>query len=257
VREIIVAGNWKMNTNPWDGVVLARSIASAILKHDSAKVVICPPTTHLFLVQCAIQNTSVEVGAQNVHWEKSGAFTGEISAEMLRALGIEWAIVGHSERRQYFGETDETVNKRARRAVEAGLRPIVCVGESLEEREAGQTFSVLERQLQIGLDSLPMAGHGGVVIAYEPVWAIGTGRTATPQQAQEAHAFIRSQIARLKSSEIASNTVIQYGGSVNETNAEELMTCPDVDGALVGGASLVLSKFNIIIDTARKKQAPI
>ncbi len=253
MRDIIVAGNWKMNTIPWEGVELARSIAVALEGMDSPCVVVCPPATHLFLVQNSLMNTNVEVGAQNIHWDKSGAYTGEVSAEMLLALGIKWAIIGHSERRQYFGETDETVNKRARRAVEAGIRPIVCIGESLEERETGQTFTVLERQLQNCLLDLPMTGSKSVVIAYEPVWAIGTGRTATPDQAEEAHAFIRSKISLLKGSDVALNTVIQYGGSVNEANAHQLMACPNVDGALVGGASLVLTKFKAIIEAARRK----
>lgn len=252
-REVIVAGNWKMNTLPSEGVDLAVALAEANKGFFTPQIVVAPPATHLFQVQLALQETSIAVASQNNHWEKSGAFTGEVSADMLLALGIKWTIVGHSERRQYFGETDETVNKRAKRAVESGIRPIVCIGETLEVRDSGGTFKLLTRQMEVGLSELPMTGNGGVVIAYEPVWAIGTGRTATPEQAQEAHAFIRTELGRLFGADIAKATVIQYGGSVTDSNAESLMACPDVDGALVGGASLSIIKFNTIIDAARKK----
>jgi len=254
MREIIVAGNWKMNTLPWEGVELARSLALSNKGHVSPLIVLCPPATHLFLIKSALRDTSVVVASQNIHWEHSGAFTGEISADMLLSIGISWAIIGHSERRQYFGETDQTVNQRTKRAIEAGIRPIVCIGETLAERDSGQTFSVLERQIDVGLKDVHVTGYGGVVIAYEPVWAIGTGRTASPEQAQEAHAFIRAEIGRHFGHEIAAKTVIQYGGSVNEINAASLMVCPDVDGALVGGASLTLAKFNTIIESARNKR---
>lgn len=253
MREMIIAGNWKMNTTLWDGVDLAWSIGQCNKDRKSPTIVLCPPATHLFLVHNALRGTPVEVGAQNIHWEKSGAYTGEISVETLQAIGIKWTIVGHSERRQFFGETDETVNKRARRAVEAGIRPIVCIGETLVERDSGETFTVLKKQLLAGLNELPVIGNGGVVIAYEPVWAIGTGRTATPEQAQEAHAFIRTEIGISHGKQAAAETVIQYGGSVNDANAEALMACPDIDGALVGGASLSQLKFNAIIEAARHK----
>ncbi|MFH0765944.1 MAG: triose-phosphate isomerase [Calditrichota bacterium] len=249
-REIVIAGNWKMNTTPEEGVALAKSLIESLRRTPGVTVVICPPATHLGVIGGQLKSSSAELGAQNVHWEKSGAYTGEISAEMLLEVGCRWAIIGHSERRLYFGETDQTVNKRAHRALEAGLRPIVCIGETLAERESGQTFDTLRRQVQVGLEGLTLTGKGGLVIAYEPVWAIGTGRTATPEQAQEAHHFIRDLLAEQFSPQIAELTVIQYGGSVTAANAEELLTCPDVDGALVGGASLKIDSFLAIVQAA-------
>ena len=182
-----------------------------------------------------------------MHWESSGAFTGEISAAMLKQVGCEWVIIGHSERRTYFGETDRTVNQRLRKALDTGIRPIVCIGETLEEREAGRMFQVLERQLEIGLNGVVLQGSGGVVIAYEPVWAIGTGKTATAGQVQEAHRFIRDMLARRFGRESADMTVIQYGGSVKPDNAQELLACPDVDGALIGGVSLKADQFAAVV----------
>jgi triosephosphate isomerase len=253
VREIIVAGNWKMNTDAKGGVELALSVSRLCSRIDRVKVVVAPPATHLSMVVEALITLPVEVAAQNLHWDASGAYTGEISAEMLLSIGVNWAIIGHSERRKYFGETDLTVNMRARKALESGIRPIVCIGETLEERDLGVTFEVLERQLRIGLDGLEVTGKDGLVIAYEPVWAIGTGRNASPSQAEEAHAFIRSVLAGMAGSPAAEATVIQYGGSVTDLNARELMACPNVDGALVGGASLKPEKFGAIIEAARSK----
>jgi len=252
MREIVIAGNWKMNTLPAEGVILARAVADVTAAMTQVLVVICPPATHLKDVVEAVRGTYIGVGGQNVHWEKSGAYTGELSADMLLMIGAKWVIIGHSERRKYFGETDETVNKRAKRALSAGLRPIVCIGETLEERQAGKTFEVLMRQVKIGLDGLVLKGRGGLVIAYEPVWAIGTGVNATPEQAQEAHYFIRGLLKVSYGDEIADQTVIQYGGSVTDANAVELMACPDVDGALVGGASLKADVFGRIVKAGVK-----
>jgi triosephosphate isomerase len=241
-----------MNTLPEEGAELARKVANAVKDIDNVKVVICPPATHLSYISNAIKGSNVGLGAQNAHWEDKGAFTGEVSTLMLEALGCQWVIIGHSERRQMFGETDEGVNKRLRHIVKSNIRPIVCIGETLAEREADDTFKVLERQIRIGFDGVALKGNGGVVIAYEPVWAIGSGLTATPEQAQEAHHFIREMLAEMYSSESAAGTVIQYGGSMNERNADILMSCEDVDGGLIGGASLKLESFTAIIKAASK-----
>lgn len=239
-----------MNTTPAEGVQLAKDIAIALKGLKKAQVVVFPPAMHLSLVGEVLQGSPVQLGAQNVHWENSGAFTGELSSLALTAIGCEWVIIGHSERRTYFGETDRSVNKRVLRALETGLRPIVCIGETLEERESGRTFDVLERQLEIGLKDIKPLADNGLVIAYEPVWAIGTGKTATPAQAQEAHRFIRTKLGRLFGDEIAESTTIQYGGSMNEKNAAELLSLPDVDGGLIGGASLKPEKFAQIVFAA-------
>ena len=253
MREIIVAGNWKMNTTPWEGAMLARRVVELIAGgngHTRVIVLLFPPFTHLPLVLAVIGGTDIGVGVQHIHWEEKGAFTGEISAGMVHHLGCRWVIIGHSERRRYFGENDESVNRRLKRALNTGLRPIVCVGETLEEREAGHTFKVLERQLRFGLEGITLEGYAGVVIAYEPVWAIGTGRNATPEQADEAQEFIRSVIKTLSDKRSAEGTAILYGGSVTDANAPELMGCPNVDGALVGGASLKAEQFAAIVRAA-------
>ncbi|MCF7811039.1 triose-phosphate isomerase [bacterium] len=250
MRERIIAGNWKMNTLPEEGAELAHEVAKAVKDIDNVKIVICPPATHLCHISNAIKGSNVGLGAQNVHWEEKGAFTGEVSTSMLKALGCQWVIIGHSERRQMFGETDEGVNKRLRHIVKSNIRPIVCIGETLEERQAGDTFKVLERQIRIGFEGVEMSGNSGVVIAYEPVWAIGTGLTATPEQAQEAHHFIRELLSEMYGSENAAATVIQYGGSMNEKNADVLMSCEDVDGGLIGGASLKPESFAAIVNAS-------
>jgi len=241
-----------MNTTPEQGVALAVRETKEVNDFDNVKVVICPPATHLHAVGEVIKNSSVGLGAQNVHWEDKGAYTGEVSPLMLEALGCKWVIIGHSERRQMFGETDETVNKRLRHVEKTVIRPIVCIGETLEERETGDTFKVLEKQIRIGFDDVELNGNGGVVIAYEPVWAIGTGLTATPEQAQEAHHYIRGLLVDMFGGESASATVIQYGGSMNEKNAEALMKCKDIDGGLIGGASLKFESFAAIVKAASK-----
>ena len=247
MRTKIVAGNWKMNKTASEAAALINGIKKEVAGVTKVEIVVCPPFTDLKEAAAACAGSNVALGAQNVHWEASGAFTGEISAAMLKDLGVTYAIIGHSERRQYFGETDETVNKRTKAALAAGLIPIVCVGETLSERDGGQMEAVVVRQTTLGL-----AGLGGedlvkVVVAYEPVWAIGTGRTATPAQAQEVHALIRRTLADISCGDVANKMRIQYGGSMKPENAKELMSQPDIDGGLIGGAALKADSFAAII----------
>ncbi len=249
MRTPIVAGNWKMNKTAREAAALAAGVRGLLDGLDGVECVLCPPFTSLRAVREALSGSRIGLGAQNVHWEASGAFTGEISAPMLVEESCAYVIVGHSERRQYFGETDETVNRRARAALAAGLKPIVCVGETLAEREAGATFVVVERQVRQGLAGLSAADWDRVVIAYEPVWAIGTGRTATAAQAQEVHARIRGLLRELAGA-AAERIRIQYGGSVKADNAAELFGQPDIDGGLIGGASLQAETFAAICRAA-------
>lgn len=238
-RKPLIAGNWKMNAGNDSGLQLATAIAQANV--SQADLVVAPPFTLIAQVVNALSSSTVEVAAQNMHEKASGAYTGEISAEMLVASGCKWVILGHSERRQYFGETDALVGEKTRVAQAANLRPIVCVGETLAEREAGETIDVVRRQLDAVTQTL--AGRPGfAVVAYEPVWAIGTGKVATPEQAQEVHAAIRAHLASV-SRELADVCRILYGGSVKADNAKTLLGCPDIDGALVGGASLKAEDF--------------
>jgi triosephosphate isomerase len=246
MRKKIVAGNWKMNKTAHEAKTLVAEIRAALDGFDAVECVLCPPFTSLWVVQDGVAGSQIGLGAQNVHWEKSGAFTGEISADMLKEKGCTHVIIGHSERRQYFGETDETVNKRTRAALAAGLTPIVCVGETLAEREAGSTFQVIERQVRAGLQGLSDADWASLVLAYEPVWAIGTGKTATSAQAQEVHAFIR-KLLRETAGAAAEGIRIQYGGSMKPDNARELLGQPDIDGGLIGGAALQASSFVAIV----------
>ena len=245
MRKIIIAGNWKMNKTPGE----ARELASAIagIENIGCEAVICTPFVDLFAAKEAIAGSKVHLGAQNVHWAESGAFTGEISASMLAEIGVEYVIVGHSERRQYFGETDETVNKRAKAALDKGLKVILCVGELLEERQGGVTTDVIKGQIKQDLAGFTAAEMKNVVIAYEPVWAIGTGLTATPEQAQEVCKLIRDLLTELFGKETAQDTTVQYGGSMNAGNAAQLLSMPDIDGGLIGGASLKPNDFAAII----------
>ncbi len=245
MRRFLIAGNWKMHK----GVAETSSFIEGLLAtgpSPTVDVVVSPPYTSLPTAAMLLTGSSIGLAAQNVHWETSGAFTGEISGGMLRELGAEWVIVGHSERRTLFGETDRTARDRGRGAQAAGLKLIYCIGETLDERESGRTFEILESQTD-GLGALDPAA---LVIAYEPVWAIGTGRTATPEQAQEAHAFVRGCLARAFSSEVAEEIRILYGGSLKPGNAHELLPKPDVDGGLIGGASLDVDSFSAIIRAA-------
>jgi triosephosphate isomerase len=250
IRKKIVAGNWKMNKSVAEAVDLAKGVRLELAEVADVEVVLCPPFTALKAVGDVIANTTIKLGGQNMHWEGYGAFTGEVCAGMLRDLYCHYVILGHSERRALFGETDEIVNRKAKAALAGNLTPIVCVGETLAEREANRTEGVVGSQLRGSL-----AGLGGdelrrVVIAYEPVWAIGTGRTATPAQAQAAHAFVRGVLAGLSDDAVAGGMRIQYGGSVKASNAGELFSQPDIDGGLIGGASLEARSFVEIVRAA-------
>lgn len=252
MRKKIIAGNWKMNVKPSETAALIKGIAEATANFKNVDIVCCTPAIDIAAAVAACAGTAVEPGAENAHWEASGAFTGEISTPMLIDAGVKYVIIGHSERRQYFGETDETVNKRARAVMAAGMTAIVCVGETLEERDAGKLVEVIERQMKVGLKDVTAADVDKLVIAYEPVWAIGTGRTATPEQAQEVHALIRKTLAGLVGAAAADTVRIQYGGSMKPGNAAELLAQPDIDGGLIGGAALKADSFAGIIEAAAK-----
>ena len=249
VRKAIIAGNWKMNKTPAEAKELLTQI-SPLVKDADCDVIACVPYVDLQVALEATQGTNVKIGAENCHWEKSGAFTGEISAPMLKAMGIEYVIIGHSERRQYFGETDVTVNKRVRAALDAGLTVILCVGELLAEREQGITAETVSLQTKVALQGVSADELKRIVIAYEPVWAIGTGLTATADQAEEVCAIIREVLASLYCNDCAQAVTIQYGGSMNDANAAELLSKENVDGGLIGGASLVAEKFAAIVKAA-------
>ncbi len=237
MRKLVIAGNWKLNNDMNTTKEFLLELKDKI-KDAEVEVVVCPTFTSLATAVEALKGTDVKVGAQNMHWETSGAFTGEISGEMLKEIGVDYVILGHSERRQYFNETDETVNKKLLKALKVELLPIVCVGESLEQREKGVQKDVVTNQVKHALKGVENNQMKGVVIAYEPIWAIGTGKTATSEQANEVCSWIRETIKELYSQEVAQAVRIQYGGSVNATNVQELMNMSDIDGALVGGASL-------------------
>jgi len=247
MKKRIIAGNWKMNETIDESVALASAIKSRLFEIDDPEVVLCPPFTSLARVGEIIHGTAIELGAQNMYWEQSGAYTGEISPPMLKALGCRYVILGHSERRGLFGETDAVVNRKIKACLENGLSPIVCVGETLEKREAGVTREIVSKQFTRSLAGISGEDIKRCVIAYEPIWAIGTGRTATPVQAQEVHSFIRSLIAESFGREAADEVRIQYGGSVNPDNAGGILSQPDIDGALVGGASLKADSFCRIV----------
>ena len=249
MRKTFVAGNWKMNTTEREAVELARAIADGA-SEDGVDLAICPPFVYLAGVARALDGSAVALGAQNMHFEPKGAFTGEINAAMLKDVGCRYVILGHSERRHVFGEPDGLISAKVKAAIAAGLDPILCVGETLAEREADRTLSVVERQVRAGLSAVTGEVLKRVTMAYEPVWAIGTGRNATPAQAQEVHAEIRDLLGRLYGSEVASVVRIQYGGSVKPDNAREILSQPDVDGALVGGASLKADSFLAIARAA-------
>lgn len=250
LRKAIVAGNWKMNNDRNAAKKLITEL-NPLVKDAACEVVLCVPYTNLETALSLCEGTNMHVGAENCHWAKSGAFTGEISAEMLAEMGVEYVIIGHSERRQYFGETDQTVQARVRAALDAGLKVILCVGEVLEQREQGITEEVVALQTKVALGGVSEEELSRIVIAYEPVWAIGTGKTATADQAEEVCAFIRSVIAKLYSKAAADALTIQYGGSMKPGNAKELLSKEDVDGGLIGGAALVASDFAAIIEAAR------
>ncbi|MBQ2604285.1 MAG: triose-phosphate isomerase [Acutalibacteraceae bacterium] len=249
LRKAVIAGNWKMNKTPSEAKELLTQIAP-LVKDAQCEVVACVPYVDLAVAVEAVKGTNIKIGAENAHWEEKGAFTGEISTGMLKEVGVEYVVLGHSERRQYFGETDETVNKRTKAVLKAGLKPIVCVGELLWERECNITEEVVARQIKLDLFDVSAEDVKNVVIAYEPVWAIGTGKVATADQAEEVCALIRATLAKLYSKEIADAITIQYGGSMNDANAAELLAKENVDGGLIGGASLVAEKFAAIAAAA-------
>ena len=246
-RRLFIAGNWKMNTDLAEGVALAKGLAEALGAVDEVDLGVAPPFVYLAAVAEALQGTRIAVGGQNVSCEDKGAFTGETSCAMLKDVGCSFVIIGHSERRHVIGETDELINRKVLKALSDGLHVILAVGELLEQREAGQTFEVVDRQVRMGLEGVSAAAMANVTVAYEPVWAIGTGKTASPDQAQEVHAAIRGLLGKLYNDDVAAATRIQYGGSVKPSNAGELLALPDVDGALVGGASLKADDFSGIV----------
>ena len=251
LRKVVIAGNWKMNKTRPEAKALIEELKPIAAK-ATCDVVICVPFTNLETAIEATKGSNIKVGAQNCHFEKSGAFTGEISADMLAEMGVEYVVLGHSERRQYFAETDETVNKRTKAALEAGLKPIVCVGELLWERECNITEEVIARQIKLDLFDISAEDVKKCVIAYEPVWAIGTGKTATADQAEEVCAFIRATLAKIYDAATADAVTIQYGGSMNAANAAELVSKTNVDGGLIGGASLKAADFTTIIKAAEQ-----
>lgn len=249
MRKTIIAGNWKMYKTIGEAIELASGLKREFFRLDNQdiEIVLCPPFTVLGEVSEVIIDSNIQLGAQDVYWQDEGAFTGEISALMLKDAGCKFVIIGHSERRLYFGETNESVNKKIKAALKHGLTPIVCVGETLSEREDAKTFDVLDSHIQNGLKDIDEGEILKIVIAYEPVWAIGTGRTATPVQAQEAQKYIRDLLIKMYNKDVAENVRIQYGGSVRPDNITELIRQPDVDGALVGGASLEVESFAEIV----------
>jgi triosephosphate isomerase len=250
MRKKVIAGNWKMNNDISESQNLVSGIISGLGNDTKCEVIVCPPFTSLSEVSTLIKNTPVKLGAQNMHYEDSGAFTGEISNSMLKSVGCEYVIIGHSERRTIFGENDKMINKKINKALESGLKVIFCIGESLEQREEGNTNEVVKKQIVNGLINVTSDDLTNIIVAYEPIWAIGTGKTASPEQAQEVHFFIRGQIEKIYSKESAENLQIQYGGSVKPENAATLLSQPDIDGALVGGACLKADSFLSIIASA-------
>ncbi|MBE6701330.1 MAG: triose-phosphate isomerase [Ruminococcaceae bacterium] len=249
MRKYIIAGNWKMNKTPAETKELLGEIVKANNGKTACEIVLCVPAIDIPAAIEATKGTNIKIGAQNVHFKDNGAYTAEISADMLKESGVEYVIIGHSERRQYFGETDQTVNLRTAQALQKGLRAIVCVGETLDDRRDGITFDLISIQVKRALKGISAEDMANVVIAYEPVWAIGTGETATNEQAEEVCAFIRGLIAELYSVDVANDITIQYGGSMNAKNAKELLSMDNIDGGLIGGASLKAPDFTTIIDS--------
>ena len=251
MRRYVIAGNWKMNFTPSEATAFINEVKPLVEGKDNCDIIFCAPFVTIGAAMEAAKGSNIKIGAQNVHFEEKGAFTGEISAKMLKEIGVEYVIIGHSERRQYFGETDHTVNLRTKAALAAGLKVLLCLGEVKEERLAGITNEVVAMQTKLDLAGISAEELKNVIIAYEPVWAIGTGLTATPEQADETCGAIRDVVASLYGREAADELIIQYGGSMNEKNAAELLSKANVDGGLIGGASLVAEKFNAIVDAAQ------
>ena len=247
MRRKVIAGNWKMNMLPNEAMQFIEQLIP-LVKDTKNEVILCVPYTDLFYALLTAQNTNIKIGAQNMHFEEKGAYTGEISGKMLKAINVEYVIIGHSERRQYFNETDETVNKKIKAAFENGLKPIVCVGETLEQRENGKTEEIITKQTELALQGLTNEQVENTIIAYEPIWAIGTGKTATSEDANNSIKAIRNKIAEIYGQNVAEGVIIQYGGSVKSSNAKELFTMSDIDGGLVGGASLKADEFSKIVE---------
>ncbi len=249
MRKPLIAGNWKMNNTVSESIKLVKLLVEFMDKYEKDReVLVCAPFTSLYCINEIVKNSKVKLGAQNMHFEEKGAYTGEISPIMLKDIGVEYIIIGHSERRQYFNETDEIVNKKITTALKYNLKPIVCVGETLEQRESGKEKDIIRNQIKNGFKNIKASDIEGIVIAYEPIWAIGTGKTATADQANEIISYIRKIISELYDGEVADNVRIQYGGSVKPNNASEIMSKSDIDGALVGGASLKIEDFTQIIN---------
>lgn len=247
MRKKVIAGNWKMNKLPNEAIELIEKL-TPLVKDTNNEVIVCVPYIDLFYVLMQTQGTNIKVGAQNMHWEEKGAYTGEVSGDMLKKMGVEYVIIGHSERRAYFAETDETVNKKIKAALSYGLKPIVCVGESLEQREAGTAKDVITKQTELALDGIAPESLENIIVAYEPIWAIGTGKTATKEDANESIKWIREKIVEKYGQKIADGVIIQYGGSVKSSNAKDLFEMSDIDGGLVGGASLDAEEFAKIVN---------
>ncbi len=247
MRKKVIAGNWKMNKLPNEAMSFIEELIPLVKDTDN-EVVICVPYTDLFYTLLTAQNTNIKIGAQNMHFEEKGAYTGEVSGEMLKSINVEYVIIGHSERRAYYGETDETVNKKLKKALSLGLKPIVCVGESLEERESGKAKEIVTTQTRKALEGLEPKNVEKTILAYEPIWAIGTGKTATKEDANETIKWIREEIEKIYGKSIAECVIIQYGGSVKSTNAKDLFQMSDIDGGLVGGASLDAQEFAKIVN---------
>ena len=247
MRKKIIAGNWKMNKLPNETIEFIEELAP-LIKNTENEVVICTPYTDLFYALLTVQGTNIKIGAQNMHFEEKGAYTGEVSGEMLKSIGVEYVIIGHSERRQYYNETDKAVNEKLKKALSIGLKPIVCVGENLEQRENGEAKEIVTTQTKLALEGINGENAKKTIIAYEPIWAIGTGKTATKEDANETIKWIREEIEKIYGKDIADCVIIQYGGSVKSTNAKDLFTMPDIDGGLIGGASLNAQEFANIIN---------
>ena len=247
MRKKVIAGNWKMNMLPNEAIEYIEKF-EPLVKDTENEVILCVPYTDLFYALLSAQNTNIKIGAQNMHFAESGAYTGEVSGKMLKSIGVEYVIIGHSERRQYFNETDETVNKKIKAAFENELKPIVCVGETLEQKEEGKTQEIITTQVKLALDGLTPEQVKSTIIAYEPIWAIGTGKTATSEDANNSIKEIRKKIEEIYGKDIAESVIIQYGGSVKSTNAKELFETSDIDGGLVGGASLKPEEFAKIVN---------
>lgn len=247
LRKKIIAGNWKMNKLPNEAINFIEELAP-LVKNTENEVILCVPYTDLFYALLTAQGTNIKIGAQNMHWEENGAFTGEISAEMLKSIGVQYVIIGHSERRQYFAETDETVNMKVKKAIQICLTPIVCVGETLNQRENGIAKEVITTQTRLALEGVDKEQIKNIVVAYEPIWAIGTGKTATKEDADESISWIREEISKIYGKDVADCVIMQYGGSVKSGNANDLFTMPNIDGGLVGGASLDPQEFAKIVN---------